>query len=871
MRTTTINKLVSYFAAFVLAITPVIVHAQASILPNARTQFIDANGNPLVGGTVTFYVPSTTTPKTTWQDAAEGTPNANPLTLDSLGTALIWGAGTYREIVKDSLGNVIWDAVTAPATGSSGGGGVTSFNTRTGAVNLLSADVTGALGFTPLRSSNILAGSGITVTPAGGNVTIAATGGGGGTGAGTLTNIAALRALTSITPSTNIVLGYTTAGKGGGTFVYNPADTTTADNGCTVFVDASSHRWYRTYSGAINVQWCGAQGDGSTDDKTAIQAALAIGPATYIAPSPTCYLTSGSLTLAGTATTGAAIFGDTPTTSCIKATTAAVPIIVVPAHSDATDQNITVANLTLNRSIAATAGGDGIQFTSYVNYSTLKNLVVENQYNGLNLMSTDTSYITDVLVGFNYNIGVLMTSSNWYPTMQWYLQNVFSINNESDGFRATTVTNSYGTPCASLGTWTDLATFANNGYGANLIGISSTYCLQGVRIVGGFFGGDANDEIRLDTYNTGSGPNVVTPTYAEGAGGTATGRTSSHAASNLGAGIYLSANTGPTQVSCGICNNNSFDGLTSFASSLQVTGGTYTNNGHSAAAAGLTRANGVNIAGGNARGTSIASITAGNTAGSVSQVFGVAAAVDYVSVSGANLLNNFSAYGTGLGTANSIVAGVLPVAANTSGGGGSYCSLTGCTMSGPLVVNSTLSTSGLATLASLSVTGAMSINSGMTIVGSTGITGTSAGIEMLNVVADASLGVGTGASGVVGRINAANVVSSGAISGTTGTFSGAVSMTGLTATTGNFSSTISGTTITASSDLIASNTLHVTNASALHGTTISSGGLAVTGGITADNEAISVSLGVGTGASGVTGYLNVTNSVNLNSTPYTNP
>ena len=90
----------------------------AVLLPNGKTQFIDINGKPLVGGTVTFYVQGTTTPKTTWQDSGETTPNTNPVILDSRGQAVIYGSGIYRQIVADSLGNIIWDQLTA--TSSSG-------------------------------------------------------------------------------------------------------------------------------------------------------------------------------------------------------------------------------------------------------------------------------------------------------------------------------------------------------------------------------------------------------------------------------------------------------------------------------------------------------------------------------------------------------------------------------------------------------------------------------------------------------------------------------------------------------------------------------------------------------------------------------
>lgn len=94
----------------------------AAILPPAYTQFFDSNGNPLSSGKVYFYIPSTTTFKSTWQDAAETILNANPVTLDAAGKAKIFGSGAYRQILRKANGDTVWDALTY-SPGSSGGGG----------------------------------------------------------------------------------------------------------------------------------------------------------------------------------------------------------------------------------------------------------------------------------------------------------------------------------------------------------------------------------------------------------------------------------------------------------------------------------------------------------------------------------------------------------------------------------------------------------------------------------------------------------------------------------------------------------------------------------------------------------------------------
>ena len=108
----------------------------AALVPNASQQYLNGNGTPLAGGSVTYYVPNTTSPKATWLDPFQVTQTSNPVILTSGGFAPngsggnggTFGQGNYRQIVRDALGNLIWDSFTA-AAGSSAPSGATGTDT----------------------------------------------------------------------------------------------------------------------------------------------------------------------------------------------------------------------------------------------------------------------------------------------------------------------------------------------------------------------------------------------------------------------------------------------------------------------------------------------------------------------------------------------------------------------------------------------------------------------------------------------------------------------------------------------------------------------------------------------------------------------
>lgn len=80
----------------------------ASIIANGKQQYFNNAGDFLNGGKLYTYIAGTSTPKATYSDAAGTVPNTNPIILDTRGEALIYWAGSYKAVLTDSLGNIIW-------------------------------------------------------------------------------------------------------------------------------------------------------------------------------------------------------------------------------------------------------------------------------------------------------------------------------------------------------------------------------------------------------------------------------------------------------------------------------------------------------------------------------------------------------------------------------------------------------------------------------------------------------------------------------------------------------------------------------------------------------------------------------------------
>ena len=137
--------------------------------PVLNFQYVN-NSGPLAGGMLYSYAAGTTTPQNTYTDQTGSTPNANPVILDSLGSAPVWLDPTlsYKFVLTDSVGNTIFTRdqvvgiLTANAvnTASIQNGAVTTAKIASGAItNALLQSDTSIDANRPVGSNNIKSGA----------------------------------------------------------------------------------------------------------------------------------------------------------------------------------------------------------------------------------------------------------------------------------------------------------------------------------------------------------------------------------------------------------------------------------------------------------------------------------------------------------------------------------------------------------------------------------------------------------------------------------------------------------------------------------------------------------------------------------------
>lgn len=89
----------------------------ASVMPAPIPQFFDSNGDPLAGGSLTFYAAGTTTPQAVYSDSSLSSSLGSVVTLNAAGRPASGGnavavyllsSASYKILLKDSGGSTIW-------------------------------------------------------------------------------------------------------------------------------------------------------------------------------------------------------------------------------------------------------------------------------------------------------------------------------------------------------------------------------------------------------------------------------------------------------------------------------------------------------------------------------------------------------------------------------------------------------------------------------------------------------------------------------------------------------------------------------------------------------------------------------------------
>lgn len=609
----------------------------------------------------------------------------------------------------------------------------------------------------------------------------------------------------------------------------------------------------------------------------AISRCLAANNTAYFPPKPKLadannyYRTVGTVTLQQ----GQSLIGAGAGISKLVCETANVPTVTL-------GQNIywySIQDMTIAHATTATAGGDGIYqgqgLTDWVDNCFVSNVLLVANYNGANLGKAFAGHWRDVLALGNVNDGIVNTTTGVSTVggvaQGGPLQIVFSgcaaQVNGHDGF---SYKSTGSVPAgSSMGTLIDPVTYANGHHGISAAVGSASHPMHSIRIDGGFIGEDGGHGIYLDTYGAN---HAICPQFMETAGGY---------------NIYITANNTRTLVKLGHCTGAFYDGIIAVgATQTIIQGGSFTNNGRAAPGSSGLKYAGIRLDGG----TGVIQNVVTDDTGSGLQDYGLSLPADGAFVTGCFLDGNSEGPIAWIGGApnTSTVTACFPASANT--GGGTSSTITGdLNVTGNVIANGRVQgkqlsagapPTGYDTAANAIYAPAMVAVNAFTLSSASGQFDASAGGSLVarDATINRSLGVGTGATGVAGRIDSSTLVTSGRVTSfggvsVGGTITGAtsISMGGALGgvTTLSMSSSLSGPTSLSMSGAISG----VTNLGMTGDLTNTVGNIYLNGtvsgqgGFIANNGHFKTSLGVGiNGASGVQGRIDSSESVRVNGT-----
>lgn len=372
----------------------------------------------------------------------------------------------------------------------------------------------------------------------------------------------------------------------------------------------------------IEVTDFGAVGDGIHDDTNAFIDALNSEPFIGI-PAGRWMIETAAIALQG-----GKLIGCGATACTVVITNASLPGITINAHIN----NAEIAGFTLDRNIAATLGGNGIDTSTVtIGQSQIHDMQLRNHYNNLALGPTDYGLVYRVLSELAYNNGFFQTNTAGDGAVQWNYSDTLAQKCNLHAYLIQTIA---GPVHMTVGDMINIRAFACSGRGLIALGLPGVP-LEGLRVRGAFVGENGESGVYCDTYGS---EIALANVFSELAGTSGTGRTLATAPSGVGAGIEITGNNGVTQITSPQCVANCYDGVYAAGTYNTVSNPTCRNNGISLA---VGRRGGLNFAAGT---SSVVGGFSGNTNGGTTQQYGmIAADGNNVTRSGIIYAGNFTA------------------------------------------------------------------------------------------------------------------------------------------------------------------------------------------------------------------------------------